>query len=201
MSSHGRPVELEQVHKYLSVIGGGVQLKGFLGDGTDALSGQRIGTRQSRHLPRAGTRIRERRDTYERLASFGVTEKIGEFWIPTMVDHSDDLLIVVMDIMHSRPYVIDFAKVRLNSSPDFPEQTLVDNEEHGRFLFEDNWPRVQTLLSQLESMLIFYLDPKPHNIVFPGWPDVYRRLTGGFFMRGLLEWAECGYPNSVSSSC
>lgn len=82
--------------------------------------------------------------------------------------YDDRLMVVEMDIMHQPPFIIDFAKVRLNSDPDFSEETLADNERQGRDLFEDRWPAVASLLSALESYLIYYLDPKPQNIVFPG---------------------------------
>jgi hypothetical protein len=42
-----------------------------------------------------------------------------------------------------------------------------DNDRQGRELFGDNRPAAQSLMASLESFLIFYLDPKPHNIVFP----------------------------------
>jgi hypothetical protein len=81
--------------------------------------------------------------------------------------YDDELLVVEMDLMQTPPYIIDFAKVRLNNPPEFSEETLADLEEQGRELFEDNWPAAKMVMAALESFLIFYLDPKPYNIVFP----------------------------------
>ena len=107
------------------------------------------------------------RDTYKRLLRFGVTDQLDGFWVATMHGYDDDLMIVEMDLMNDPPYIIDFAKVRLNSSPDFPPETIEDNERQGLELFEGNWPAVKSLMAALESFQIYYLDPKPHNIVFP----------------------------------
>ena len=79
--------------------------------------------------------------------------------------HDDDHMIVEMDFMQKPPYIIDFAKVRLNSPPDFSEETLDDAEKNGLEEFDDDSPRVKSLMTALESFLIFYLDPRPHNIV------------------------------------
>jgi hypothetical protein len=101
------------------------------------------------------------------LAQFGITEQLDGFWVARMRGSDDDLMIVEMDLMQRPPYIIDFAKVRLNSSPEFSQETIEDNEEQGLMLFENHWPAVKSLMAALESMLIYYLDPKPHNIVFP----------------------------------
>jgi hypothetical protein len=101
------------------------------------------------------------------LADFGVTEKLDGFWIPKMLGFDDRLMVVEMDLMQHPPYIIDFAKVRIDRPPEFSEETLRDNEERGRERFEHNWPAVQSLMLALESYQIYYLDPQPHNIVFP----------------------------------
>ncbi len=48
----------------------------------------------------------------------------------------------------------------------FPEETLRDIEEQGQELFGENWPHVKYLLAELERYQIYYMDPKPKNIVF-----------------------------------
>jgi hypothetical protein len=80
------------------------------------------------------------------------------------MDWDDDLMVVEMDLMIEAPYIIDFAKVRFGS-PEFPEMTQADAEEQGREDFEDDWPVVKLLLRDLESVQIYYLDPRPWNIV------------------------------------
>lgn len=95
------------------------------------------------------------RDTHLRLAEYGVTEKLNGFWIASMIGSNDELMIVEMDIMQRPPYIIDFAKVRLNSSPDFSETTQADNDRQGLELFGENWAAAQSLMESLKSFLIF----------------------------------------------
>lgn len=106
------------------------------------------------------------RDTCERLADHGVVETIAGFWVPEMLASNDEFQVIEMDIVQTPPYVIDFAKVRLNSDPGFSTETLAENDAHGRWLFGKNWPTVRMLMAELETYLIYYLDPKPHKIVF-----------------------------------
>ena len=160
------PDKLDRAHRYLSLIGEPVKLKGFLGSGTDGAVWATDRDTAIKVFDREGGYVNER-DTYLRLAEFGVTEKLDGFWVASMIGFNDELMVVEMDIMQRPPYIIDFAKVRLNSSPDFSESTLEDNDRQGRELFGDNWEAAQSLMESLESFLIFYLDPKPHNIVFP----------------------------------
>lgn len=165
INPHKLSAELECAGRYLSLIGKGVKLKDFLGQGTDGAVWATNRDTAIKVFARERGYINER-DTYERLAEFGVTEKLDGSWVATMTGYDDDLMVVEMDLMNDPPYIIDFAKVRLNSSPDFSEQTLEDREIQGKMLFEGNWPAVKSLMAALESFQIYYLDPKPHNIVF-----------------------------------
>jgi len=45
-----------------------------------------------------------------------------------MLDCDDELMIVEMDFMQRPPYIIDFAKVRIDRPPDFSEDVLQQNE-------------------------------------------------------------------------
>jgi len=110
------------------------------------------------------------RDTYLRLAEYGITNKLNEFWVPRMIGYDDALMVVEMDLMHDPPFIIDFAKVRIDRPPDFSDDVLDYQDRRGREEFGDeNWTVVQRLLSALVSVQIYYLDPRPHNIVFPGY--------------------------------
>ncbi len=110
------------------------------------------------------------RDSYLRLADFGVTREIEGFWIPQMVNHDDELLVVEMEIMQHHPYVIDFGKVRIDRPPDFSPEVLEEAEREGEERFEHNWPRVKALLAALESYQIYYLDARRGNVTFPDMP-------------------------------
>ncbi len=165
MNAHNLPPELDRVTQYLSQPSEPVKLKEFLGDGTDgAVWSTTRKTAVKAHKYERG--YCNERDTYLRLAEFDV-EQLEGFHVPKLRGYDDELLVVEMDLMQTPPYVIDFAKVRLNNSPEFSEETLADLEEQGRELFDDNWPAAKMVMAALESFLIFYLDPKPYNIVFP----------------------------------
>lgn len=159
--------ELEiQARRYLISAAGDVNSFRFLGEGTDGA----VWTTNRGTAVKAYQSIRgyaNEHDSYERLASYGVTEKIAGFWIPQMWGWNDRMLAIEMDFMQRPPYVIDFAKVMIDRPPDFPEDTLREHELEGHDRFGRNWPKVKVLMAELESYQIYYLDPKPHNIVFP----------------------------------
>lgn len=155
----------DRVRQYLSLIGKGVKLKEFLGDGTDGAVWATENDTAIKVFNYDFGYFNER-DAYLRLADFGVTEKIDGFWIPKMIHCDDELMVVEMDLMQHPPYIIDFAKVKIDRPPDFSDETLADCERLGRERFEHNWPAVKSLLSALESYQIYYLDPQPNNIVF-----------------------------------
>jgi hypothetical protein len=155
----------QRVEQYLSLNRPVVKVKEFLGAGTDgAVWSTDDVTAIKTYLNENG--YFNERDAYLRLAEFGVTQRIGDFWVPQMVGHNDELLIVEMDIMHSPPFIIDFAKVRF-WPPEFSDDVVDYSESRGLEKFEDKWPAVRELLSDLESYQIYYLDPTPNNIVFP----------------------------------
>jgi hypothetical protein len=155
----------ERLARYVSLQANAVKIKKFLGDGTD---GAVWSTSRDTAIKifRADFGYYNERDTYQRLADFGVTDRLAGFWIPEMQAHNDELMVVEMDLMQKPPFVIDFAKVRF-TSPDFSDEVLAEAESRGRERFEDNWHAVQRLLNAFESFQIYYLDPTPHNIVFP----------------------------------
>lgn len=96
------PQHLERVRQYLSLMGQGVKLKEFLGDGTD---GAVWATNQSTAIKVFNYSFGyiNERDTYQRLADFGVTEKIDGFWVPKMIGWDDELMVVEMDLMQHPP--------------------------------------------------------------------------------------------------
>lgn len=156
----------ERVARYLSLCPASVKAKRFLGGGTDGDVWE-TSAETAIKVFKYEHGYQNERDSYLRLQEFGVTEKIDGFWVPEIVGYHDELMIVEMDIVQDPPYIIDFAKVRLNNSPDFPEDTLAENNRRGIEIFEHNWPKVCSLLETLESFRIFYLDPQRGNITFP----------------------------------
>ena len=151
---------------YLTVHAPQEKIKAHLGHGTDGAVWATTRNAALKVFEREHG-YRNERDCYLRLAEFGVTEMLEGFFIPEMRGCDDELMVVEMDLMQRTPYIIDFAKSRLDRPPDFPLETLRDFEASGKDLFGNNWPAVKSLLAALESFQIYYLDPKPHNIVFP----------------------------------
>ncbi len=171
MNYHILSAERVRVTQYLSLQNVRVNLKSFLGEGTDGA----VWSTERDTAVKVFSHERgyyNERDTYQRLADFGITEKLGQFWVAKMIGFDDDLKVIEMDLMQQPPYIIDFAKVRLDRSPEFSAETIEESENQGRENFGENWGAVKLLLSDLESYQIYYLDPKPHNIVFPasGYP-------------------------------
>jgi hypothetical protein len=164
---------LARVHQYLTRYDNPVKLTSFLGQGTDGAvwaTNRRTAVKAlEHHLGYANER-----DTYLRLAEYGVTNRLNEFWIPELRGYDDDLMIVEMELMQTPPFIIDFGKVRIDRPPEFSEDVLAYHDQRGREQFgEENWKAVQRLISALESFQIYYLDPRPHNIVFPDYKQTH----------------------------
>jgi hypothetical protein len=137
-----------------------------LGDGTDGAVWKSDINTAVKVLERERGYYNER-DAYLRLQEFGITEEIDGFWIPRLIDFSDQLWVVEMDFITKSPYILDFAKVRIDRPPDFSEEILADSDKKHQELFQHHWPEVQRLMASLESIGIYYLDPQLDNIKFP----------------------------------
>ncbi len=158
-----------RIARYLSLVAPDVKISKHLGGGSDGDVWKTTRDTAVKVYKHDVTYFNER-DTYARLASWGITETIDGFWVPKMQSYDDDLRVVEMDIVHQPPYIIDFAKVMLDRSPEFSDDVLSHRDSEGRENFRHNWPKVLSLLATLESYQIYYLDPKPGNIAFPDMP-------------------------------
>jgi hypothetical protein len=155
---------LDRIHQYLSLQREAIKIKGALGEGTDgAVWATDSGSAIKAFWAERG--YFNERDTYLRLAEWNVTKSLDGFWIPQMYGYNDELMVVEMDLMQRPPYIIDFAKVKIDRPPDFSEEVLAQADKDGREMFGEDWPAVQSLMRALESDQIYYLDPKPHSIV------------------------------------
>jgi hypothetical protein len=155
-----------RLRQHLSRFPAGVELARFLGGGTDGdvwETNRESAVKVFKHE----RGYYNERDTYLRLEEWGLTQRIDEFSVPRMLQYDDELLVVEMDMMHEPPYILDFAKVRLDRSPEFSDEVLADAERMGIERFEHHWPEVKRLLETLESYQIYYLDPQRGNITFP----------------------------------
>jgi hypothetical protein len=107
-------------------------------------------------------------ECYKRLAAAHIS-RIGRFAVPELVGSSDDLMVIEMTLV-SPPFIIDFAKSYLDRPPDYSPEVLADDEERNREVFEDRWREVKALIWALRQHGIYYMDPKPGNIMFEDWP-------------------------------
>jgi hypothetical protein len=159
----------DRVTRYLSLLPKHVKLKRWLGGGTDGEVWETSRETAVKALMRESGYYNER-DTYLRLSEWGVGDKIDGFWVPRIVGYNDDLWVIEMDMVQDPPYIIDFAKVRIDRPPDFSEEVLQEADRRGAEQFEHNWPRVKSLLATLESYQIYYMDARRGNITFPDMP-------------------------------
>jgi hypothetical protein len=154
--------------QYLKLCPSDVQVN-YLGGGTDGDVWKTSRDTAIKVLHREIGYYNEK-DSYIRLTEFGYTREIAGFWVPQILDCDDRLMVVEMDLMHAPPYIIDFAKVKLNTPPNFSDDVLQQQEMDGLERFEHNWKAVKRLLRELETCLIYYLDPQRGNITFPDMP-------------------------------
>lgn len=158
-----------RARQYCVLSGISIDSASPLGEGTDGKVWRTSRGSAVKVLDRVAAYFNER-DTYLRLAEYGLTNKIDHFWVPALWGYDDDLLVIEMQIVTNTPYIIDFAKVRIDRPPDFSDEVVRDAQEKGREEFGARWPEVCQLLATLESFGIYYLDPRPSNIVFPDVP-------------------------------
>lgn len=102
---------------------------------------------------------------YLRLLDHGVEQVCGHS-VPMLLDFADSLRVIEMDYV-TPPYLLDFAKTRLDERPDFSaeveQQWIAEVEE----MFGPNAKTVWIILHDLwDKYGIWYLDPKPANIAF-----------------------------------
>jgi hypothetical protein len=108
------------------------------------------------------------RDAYLRLRDRGV-EHLGDFSVPSLVNHDDELMVVEMTIVQP-PFLLDFGKAYVDCRPPYfnDSERISEAEADCRELFETEarWKEIQRALWKLEGMGIWYADPNPRNIQF-----------------------------------
>ena len=104
-------------------------------------------------------------ESYQRLQQAGISTLLG-FTIPSLVDWDDELRIVEMTLV-SPPCMLDFAKVYFDQPPVYEEGVWEETIASRELDFEPGqWETVERLLSELQGLGIYYIDPKPSNIQF-----------------------------------
>ncbi|HUE71388.1 MAG TPA: hypothetical protein VMP01_10940 [Pirellulaceae bacterium] len=106
-------------------------------------------------------------ESYRRLHDAGITDLAG-FAVPELYGSDDDLLVIEMSLVKP-PYVLDFGKVYLDRPPDFSADVMNDWYAAQKELWGDLWPTVRSILSRLQGLGIYHMDPKPGNIMPEHW--------------------------------
>lgn len=106
-------------------------------------------------------------ESYRRLREAGITDLLG-FAVPELYGSDDELLVIEMSLVKP-PYVLDFGKVYLDRSPDFSADVMNDWYAAQQELWGDLWPTVRSILSRLQGLGIYHMDPKPGNIMPEHW--------------------------------
>src|SRR5688572_9675601 len=130
-----------RARQYCELSGISIDSARPLGEGTDGKVWKTTRGSAVKVLDRIPAYYNER-DTYLRLAEYGLTNKIDHFWVPELFGYDDDLLVVEMQIVTNTPYIIDFAKVRIDRPPDFSAEVIQEAEDRGREVFAHHWPEV-----------------------------------------------------------
>jgi hypothetical protein len=104
------------------------------------------------------------RDCYRRLRDLQI-QKVGDLNIPQFIADNDAWLALEMTLV-SRPFLLDFASVRLDHDPDFTPEAMVDWEEILRERFDDDYPEVERVLAILRLHGIQMTDVHPGNLCF-----------------------------------
>lgn len=134
---------------------------GFGQDGVVWLSNQNTAIKAYERLENYGRELR----CYERLQEFGIRQ-LDQFRIPSLLGH-DEVRRVIEITFVTPPFLLDFGKAYLDFPPDFSAEVLADWEQERSSLFEvGQWAAVQSLLSQLAAIGVYYYDAKPGNISF-----------------------------------
>jgi hypothetical protein len=158
----------ERARRYGELAGIEIQFQRSLGSGTDGAvwkTDRGSAVKAFERQPNYRLEV----ECYKRLTAAGVSE-INGFAVPRLISWDDDLWVIEIEIV-TRPFILDFAKVYLDHPPDYSPEVLAEDEEKNREIFEDRWPQVKSLLCELRRFGIWYMDPKPGNIMFEDWPE------------------------------
>ena len=106
--------------RYLSESRPPAHLEEFLGGGTD---GQvwKTSTPSAVKACWSERAYFNERDSYRRLAEFGVLDRIGDFWVSRLLGCDDHHLVVELDLMQRPPYILDFGKAQGAPAPTATE--------------------------------------------------------------------------------
>ncbi len=110
--------------------------------------------------------FRDEVESYLRLQEYEV-RRLHDFAVPRLIDWDEQLMAIEISIV-SPPFLLDFGKVYLDSPPPYWNDAEIMGHWHaeGRENFGERWNKVLSLIGLLQKYGIWYIDPKPGNIMF-----------------------------------
>jgi hypothetical protein len=110
--------------------------------------------------------FRDEWECYRRFASAQVESVLG-FAVPELIGFHDKLWVLEISIV-SPPFLLDFGKVYLDAPPPYWDDAEVMGHWHaeGQDNFGSRWSKVLSVIGSLQKYGIYYVDPKPGNIMF-----------------------------------
>ncbi len=105
-------------------------------------------------------------ECYQRFQTAGV-EAISGFAVPELIGFHRQLQVLEIKIV-SPPFLLDFGKVYLDSPPPYWDDAEIMDDWYaeGKENFGPRWGQVLSLIGMLQKYGIWYVDPKPGNIMF-----------------------------------
>ena len=109
---------------------------------------------------------RDELECYRRLGAAAINY-ISGFAVPELIGCHSSLMVIEMTIV-SPPFLLDFGKVYLDSPPPYwnDEEIMAHWHADGKENFGKRWGKVLSLIGALQKYGIWYVDPKPGNIMF-----------------------------------
>ena len=107
--------------------------------------------------------VRER-DVYLRLRDLNIDSVCGHM-VPQLLSYEDDFLAIGMTIV-SPPFCLDFGGAYLDYPPDYSAEVWADWRAMKSDAFEDNWPKMESILAEFRRHKIYIADVNPGNIRF-----------------------------------
>lgn len=103
-------------------------------------------------------------DVYLRLRELQIDSIRGHV-VPQLLHYDDELLAIEMTIV-SPPFCLDFGGAYLDRPPEYSPEVWADWREMKSEAFENNWPKVESILAEFRSYGIYIADVNPGNIRF-----------------------------------
>lgn len=110
--------------------------------------------------------FRDELKSYQRLAAAGIESLLG-FAVPELIGFHTKLGVLEISIV-APPFLLDFGKVYFDAPPPYWNDAEVMSHWHaeGQESFGPRWPKVLAFVAALQQYGIWYVDPKPGNIMF-----------------------------------